>query len=59
MNINDLSHVEISAAIHYLDPDSKRARRSKVDNPALAICVSLMIVLSGCIALILLYHHIS
>ena len=58
-NIEDLTDAEIYAAIRYLEPDSRSANErnndiattKQNDDKAVLICVSLYMVLIGCIAL--------
>jgi hypothetical protein len=49
-NIKDLTDGQIYAAIRYLEPSSKKSAEQTDDKDVL-ICVSLYIVLMGCVAL--------
>jgi hypothetical protein len=49
-NIKDLTDGQIYAAIRYLEPGSKKSDEQTDDKDVL-ICVSLYIVLIGCVAL--------
>jgi hypothetical protein len=52
-NIEDLTEPEIYEAIRYLESNSKRAKES--EDSGVVICVSLLILLLGCLGVMLLY----
>lgn len=64
-NIEDLTDADIFAAIQYLDCDSLNGRKSESDGAsenescALAICLLLIGLLSGCLAFIWIYRWLS
>ena len=53
--LQDLSDTEISAAIRYLDPDVSMASNPEGLSAGIVICVSLLVLLLGCVAFIWFY----
>jgi hypothetical protein len=53
-NIEDLTEPEIYEAIRYLESNSKRRAKESEDS-GVVICVSLLILLLGCLGVLLLY----
>lgn len=53
-NIEDLADADIYEAIHYLEPIST-GEAEKNSDAGLVICVSVLILLSGCLGVMLLY----
>jgi hypothetical protein len=61
-NIKSATDAEISAAIRYLDPGSTSERLPEINNPALVICVSLvlgLVFLLSSLTFICLYYRVS
>jgi hypothetical protein len=56
--LEELADVEISAFIRYLDPDSPPETNGENKSALFVICVSLLVLLLGCIALIWLYFRV-
>jgi hypothetical protein len=56
-NIEDLTDAEISAAIHYLDLDSRGKRGA--DTTTGAVCFTLIFLFLECAVFILLYYHVA
>jgi len=53
-NIEDLTEPEICEAIRYLEPNSTSGTE-EADDSCVVICVSLLILLLGCLGVMLLY----
>ena len=58
-NIEDLTDAEISAAIHYLDLDSRGKSGAGSDSDTRRICLTLMFLFLEWAVFILLYYHIA
>ena len=57
--VEHITDSEILSAIRYLDPDGGAERGSNISDAVLAICVSLVALLAGTLAYILLYFRVS
>jgi hypothetical protein len=57
-NLEELMDAEVCAAIRYLDPDSTGETNREEHNAPFVICVSLLVILLGCITFIWLYFRV-
>jgi hypothetical protein len=57
-NLEDLTEAEICAAIRYLDPDPTPETNGENNSAPFVVCVSLLVLLLGCIAFIWIYFRV-